>query len=106
MSGQKNCFAAVTNTTHQFPDSTPRLGVQPGCQFVKKHNLRIVDKRKSDEQSLLLSSGQVHKPCVPFITETELCEQMVAVYPFLPIERSPKVYRFPHLYPLLQLCLL
>src|SRR5215469_379203 len=106
MSGQKNCFAAVTDTTHQFPDGAPRLGVQPGCQFVEKHNLRIVDKRKSNKQPLLLSSGQIHKPCVPFIAEAELREQMYAVYLFLLIERSPKVYRLPHLYPLLQLGLL
>src|SRR6516164_10933029 len=106
MGGQKNGLAAVTDTTHEFPDSAPRLWVQPGCQFVEKHNLGIVNKGKSNEQPLLLSSGQVHEPCVPFIAEAELCEQMSAVYSFLLIKRSPKVYRLPYLDPLLQLRLL
>src|SRR5271170_6497605 len=65
MSSQEDCLAALADATHQIPDRPPRLRVQPGGQLVEKHHLRIIDQRKGDKQSLLLASGEVHKPGAP-----------------------------------------
>src|SRR5579871_45146 len=67
MSRQKNSFAALANAAHEAPNRAPRLRVQPRGQFVEKHHLRIVDQRKRNEQSLLLSSGEGHEPSIPLL---------------------------------------
>src|SRR4030095_6771251 len=100
MSGQKDGLAALANAPHQFPDRAPRLWVESSGQLVEKHHLRIVDSRQRTKQPLLLASGEVHEPGVPFIVKAKLFEQVFAVYRFLLVKRSPEVYRLPHFDPL------
>jgi hypothetical protein len=37
-----------------------------------RHHLWIIDQRKSNKQPLLLASGEIHKPGIPLMGETEL----------------------------------
>src|ERR1700728_304051 len=106
MSSQENGLAALANAAHQIPNRAPRLRVQPRCQFVEKHDLRIVDQRKRDEQSLLLAAREGHEPGIPLVDKAKLFEQPFAVCGILPVKGSPQVYRFPNFDRLLQLRLL
>jgi hypothetical protein len=58
MSGQKKGLAALANAPHQVPDCAPRLRVQPGRQFIEKHQFRIVDQRKPNDAMNSRFSGR------------------------------------------------
>src|SRR5215218_10002690 len=83
MGGEENRFSARANAPYQLPYRSPRLWIEPCCQLVEKHQLRIVDQRQRDEQPLLLAARQRHEPGIPLVAEPELLEEAVAVYRLL-----------------------
>src|ERR1700730_15048774 len=106
MCSQENGLAALADSAHQVPDGAPRLGVQPGGQLVQKHQFRIVDQRKCNEQSLLLAARESHEPGIPLVDKAKLFEQVFAVDRIPLVKRCPEVYRLPHFDAFLELRLL
>ena len=47
-------LATLLEIRYHIPHRTPRLRIKPGCWFVQKDNLRIVDQRNRDRQTLAL----------------------------------------------------
>ena len=83
MCGEEHRLSAPPNAANQIPDSAPRLRIEPRRQLIEKHQLRIVDQRERDEETLFLSARQRHEPGVPLVAEPELLQEPIAVHRLL-----------------------
>src|ERR1700731_351528 len=106
MSSKKNGLAALADVTDEIPNGAARLGIKTGGQLVEKNNFGIVDQRESNEESLLLTAGKIHKPSVALVGEAEAFEEAFGIDGFLVVKRGPEVDGLPHFDALLQLGLL
>src|SRR6266480_1218935 len=99
----ENRLPTIANATDQFPDCPSRLRIQTSSQLVEENDFGISYQRESNEQSLLLSSGERHEPGAAFFSEAKLLEQTLAVGNLRSIKRCPVVHRLPDLDSFLQL---
>src|ERR1700719_717889 len=106
MSGKKNGLAALADVTDEIPNGAARLGIETGGQLVEKNKFGIVDQRESNEESLLLTAGKIHKPSVALVGEAEALKAAFGAGGFLAVKRGPEVDGLPHFDAFLQLGLL
>ena len=66
---------------YQVPHGVPGLRVEAGGQLVGEHDLGVVDQRQRDEQSLLLTAGELAEHGVALLGEPQLLEQLPPVAP-------------------------
>ena len=99
---QKDGLAAFADVTHQIPDGTPGLWIEPSGELIEEHHLGAIDECEGDEQPLFLPPRQRHKPGVPLARQSELVEQSIAI-DWARVEGRPEVNRFPHLDAFLEL---
>ena len=96
---------AVALLLHQGPGVTPSLRVETRGQLVEDGDLGVADQGEGDGQALLLPSGELGVPGVPFLGETELVEEVGPV-DRVPVEAAVEVERLPHLDPIGETALL
>src|SRR5690606_454599 len=102
---QQYRLPTCTDAAHEFPDGASCLRIEAGGQLVEKDDVRVVDERQGDEQTLLLSTRQRHEPCISLVGEAQLLEQPRAVDGAW-VECRPQRHGFAYLDALLQLRLL
>ena len=92
--GQENGFSLGADILHHIPHRAPGLRIQPGCQFIQKDQLRIVEQRHGDEQPLALSPGKLGDIGIAFFHQSQLFQKRLPFHRVL-IESAEEIHRLP-----------
>src|SRR5258708_6129230 len=59
MSGDDNGRPLVADGLDQFPEIAPRLRIEPSSRLVKENNAGLIDKGRSNGESLFLTTAEL-----------------------------------------------
>ena len=79
MRGQQHGFLAALQFLDDVVYFAPHLGIESGGRLIKEYNLRFVDQRQRQGETLLLSPGKMAVKGGALFRELESREELIRV---------------------------